>query len=231
MHPLQKNVVSCSLHGPGATFALLGSSKEYPHAKAIPPPPPGDSDTSRAAALVKRSPTLAVALATLILAAPLALHAQTPPPMQCTLQDARMTQFWPTPGSPLQEGGDVILSVHFPNNCLAHAKPLTVCLDVWDTTACPLGADPSQCDGRIRGNAGILLSQNLGWVKAGGPRICNTRLLEGFEMNGVTQAITSAQLLINTFNDTTKANRQNHILAVMYDPFLQIVHIPIIDND
>ena len=140
-------------------------------------------------------------------------------------------QLFPTLGSPLQEGSDVILSVSFPNTCQARAKPLTVCLDVWDTTACPLGADPSQCDGRIRGNAGIMLSQNIGWVKAGGPRICNTRLLEGFEMNGVPQVITSAQLLISTFNDNAKANRQNHVLAVMYDPFLQIVHIPIIDND
>ena len=180
---------------------------------------------------MKRSPTLAVALATLILAAPLALHAQT----QCTLQDAKVSLTFPIPlGTPLEEdqtgNSQAIIGVNFPPTCQALAKPLTVCLDVWDTTACPPEALPGECDQRrgIRGSAGVVPVNN--WVKASGPTVCNQRFLAEYEINGMTQTITSAPMLVSTFDDNTKARWQNHLLVVMYDPF-QFLRIPIIDND
>ncbi len=51
----------------------------------------------------------------------------------------------------------------------------TVCLDLWDTTACPPDAPETDCDGKIRGSTGLLPTG--GWERTGGPTVCNAQFL------------------------------------------------------
>ena len=175
-----------------------------------PPPPP-----------VKRLTILLVAL--MALTAPAAVSAQTP--TECTLADATLAKLLPVGDSPLVEGGvQAIFGVSFPNTCPVRTKPLTVCLDLWNTTACPPTAPENECDGRIRGSIGFFPTG--GWERTSGPTVCNSNFLT--DLNGSIQY--QLNFLFSLLNDNIKADRQNYFIVHMHEPF-QVLRIPIMDDD
>ncbi len=156
------------------------------------------------------------------LALPSAVMAQT----QCTLSDATLVQVFPMNKRPLREGGSqAIIGVSFPTTCPARIKPLMVCLDLWDTTACPSDAPPGTCDGLIRGSIGLLATG--GWVRVGGPTICNTEFLTEPDGLPIRHQL---NFLFGIQNDNVKADRQNYLIVHMHNPF-QVLRIPIVDDD
>ncbi len=158
------------------------------------------------------------------LAAPVAVQAQT----QCTLKDATLAQVFPRNEGPLYEEGiglnQAVISVSFPTTCPVRTKPLTVCLDLWDTTACPPAEPEANCDGKIRGSIGVTLTS--GWMRTSGPTICNTQFLA--DLNGSIQH--QLNFLFETKDDSVKADRQNYLIVHMHNPY-QVLRIPIVDDD
>ncbi len=169
-------------------------------------------------------PFLRILLAAILLALalPTAVLAQT----QCTLSDATLVQVFPMNKGPLREGDSAaIIGVSFPTTCPARIKPLMVCLDLWDTTACPSDALPGTCDGLIRGSIG--LQAISGWVRVGGPTICNTEFLTDPDGRPIHRQL---NFLFGIQNDNVKADRQNYLIVHMHNPF-QVLRIPIVDDD
>ncbi len=135
-----------------------------------------------------------------------------------------MSQTFPVAGAPVNEAGQVIIDVSFPSTCPARTRPLTVCIDLWDTTACPPGAPVNSCDGNIRGSTGFMPSG--GWVRDRGPTVCNRRFLE--DIGGTIQH--QLNFTFSVQDDSVKADRQNYLIVHTHNPY-QVLRIPIVDND
>ena len=165
----------------------------------------------------KRLTTLIAAL--VALAAPMAVQSQT----ECTLKDVTLNQVFPPTGS-INEGRQAIIGASFPTTCPVSAKRLMVCLDLWDTTACPPGAPPSNCEGRIRGSNGFLPTGGL--MRTSGPTVCNREFLT--DPGGSIQH--QLNFLFTAQDDSVKADRQNYFIVHTYNPY-QVLRIPIVDDD
>ncbi len=169
-------------------------------------------------------PSLSLARLTVLLLAlaalPGAAHAR------CNISDGVLLKLFPA--GDLEEGNlranEAIIQFQLPRDCPV-AEPQTVCLDVWNTTACPPGG--LQCDGAIRGSTGIQLTG--GWMRSG-TMICNSKFREAFDRGGVITAVNDAQFFVRIPDDDVRADRQNYLIVATYDPF-RVLRIPIREDD
>ncbi len=147
---------------------------------------------------------------------------------RCNISDGELLKVFPA-GDP-EEGNlranQVIIRFELPSDCPA-AEPQTVCLDVWNTTACPPGG--IQCDGAIVGSAAVLLSG--GWERDGSRRICNRRFRGTYDRgDGVITTVNNSQFVVPIPDDDVRADRQNHLIVATYDP-VRVLKIPIREDD
>ena len=155
---------------------------------------------------------------------------------QCEPRDLVLEKVFPA-GDILIEGDpgsdNAIIRVGWTADCPAREKPLKVCVNVWETTACPQGVSATQCEGNIRGASSVHFRPNGGWAWGTGRMICNQSLGQAYDSNfdGTNDSVYNQQnLLLSISSDTIKADRQNHLIVVMYGP-TRYLRIPIQDDD
>ncbi len=150
---------------------------------------------------------------------------------QCEISDGKLTKAFP-PGTLIEgRAGSNQATIRFSLNadCPARNKPLTVCIDLWETTACPPDAQVNQCQGNVRGSTGFMENQN--WVRGANGRICNPLLGAETDIGGgILNILNSLQFLYFISDDNIKADRQNYLIVAVYDPF-RYLKIPIQDDD
>ncbi len=155
---------------------------------------------------------------------------------QCEPSDLVLEKIFPA-GDILIEGdpgsNNAIIRVGWAADCPAREKPLKVCVNVWETTACPPDAASTLCEGNIRGVTNVHFRPNGGWAWGTGRMICNQSLGQAYDSNsdGTNDSVFNGQrLLLFIPNDNIRADRQNHLIVVMYDP-TRYLRIPIQDDD
>ncbi len=155
---------------------------------------------------------------------------------QCEPSDLVLEKVFPA-GDILIEGdpesNNAIIRVGWTADCPAREKPLKVCVNAWETTACPPLANSQLCQGNIRGVTNIHFRPNSGWEWGSGRMICNQTLGQAYDSNldGTNDSVyNQQQFLLFIPNDNIRADRQNHLIVVMYDP-TRYLRIPIQDDD
>ncbi len=180
-------------------------------------------------------------LAAFLLLAPLALAAAPPALARCELSDLVLEKVFPV-GDLIEDdsaANNAIISVKWPggdsgpDSCPARDRPLTACVNVWETTACPPEAPPGVCEGNIRGVSSVNFRPNAGWGWAQGRMICNQNFGQAYDRDSDgtdDSARNGLNLFLLISRDNVKADRQNHLIVVMYDP-VRYLRIPIRDDD
>ncbi len=118
-------------------------------------------------------------------------------------------------------------------NCPAREQPMTVCLDLWETAACPPDAGESECRGSIRGNYNNLGAYTGGWEASGSSTVCHRDFSKRYDSDsdGTNDSVYNAlQFLFQISNDDIKADRQNYLIVTMYNP-VRYPRIPIQDDE
>ncbi len=96
---------------------------------------------------------------------------------------------------------------------------LTLALPAAVQAQCPPGAPADQCMGNVRGSAG--LGTGCGWVRVGGPTVCSSNfgVEHDLDRDGTNDSVyNDLNILFQISNDDVKADRQNHLIVVMYNP-------------
>ena len=145
---------------------------------------------------------------------------------RCDISDGKLQKT--SPNGELIEGdlgnNNAIIEFSVPNDCPAR-KPQTICLDVWNTTACPPGG--VHCESSVRGNIGINIRGE--WARSG-RMICNPNFGIEHDVGGTLMVTNRILFTVSIPDDSVRSDRQNYLIVVAYDP-VRFLGIAIRDDD